>query len=105
VKMPTYEFYDTETGEVFEKLMKISEKEQFLKDNPHVESIISAAAIVGGVSVKDKVPDGFKEVLSKISENHKGSNVAERYGRKSIKETRTAEVVKKHVDRVTKRLS
>jgi hypothetical protein len=103
--MPTYEFYDTETGEVFEKFLKISEKEKYLEENPHIESMISAAAIVGGVSIKDKVPDGFKEVLSKISENHKGSNVAERYGRKSIKESRTDQVVKKHVDRVNKRLS
>lgn len=97
--MPTYEFYDTQTGEVFEKLMKINEKDQFLKENPHVESIISAAAIVGGVSVKDKVPDGFKEVLSKISENHKGSTVADRYGRKSIKEAKTAEILKKHTNK------
>jgi len=94
--MPTYEFVNTETGEYFEKFMKISEREEFLKQNPNVQSLISAAAIVGGVSVKDKVPDGFKEVLSKISENHKTSTVADRYGRKSIKEARTAEVIKKH---------
>jgi hypothetical protein len=30
--------------------------------------------------------------------------LAERDGRKSIKEARTAEVVKKHVDRITKRM-
>jgi hypothetical protein len=103
--MPTYEFHNTETGEIFEKFMKISEKEKYLEENTHIESIISAAAIVGGVSVTNKVPDGFKEVLSKISENHKGSNVAERHGRKSIKEARTDQVVKNHVERVNKRLS
>ena len=32
------------------------------------------------------------------------SEVGNRYGRKSIKEARTAQVVKKHVDRITKRL-
>jgi hypothetical protein len=101
--MPTYQFLDTETGEEFESFMKFSEKESFLVENPHIQTIISAAAIVGGVSIKDKVPDGFKEVLSKISENHKGSSVDDRYGRKSIKEAKTAEVVKKHVDRVSKR--
>jgi predicted nucleic acid-binding Zn ribbon protein len=103
--MPTYQFLDTETGEEFESFMKISERETFLSENPHIQTVVSAAAIVGGVSIKDKVPDGFKEVLSKISENHKGSNVAERYGRKSIKEAKTSEVVKKHVDRVSKRTS
>jgi len=94
--MPTYEFVNIETGEHFEKFMKISEREDFLKHNPNVQSLISAAAIVGGVTVKDKVPDGFKEVLSKISENHKTSSVADRYSRKSIKEARTEEVIKKH---------
>jgi hypothetical protein len=50
-----------------------------------------------------KTPSGFKEVLSKVAEAHPGSNVAERHHRKSIKEARTSEVVKKHVDRITKR--
>jgi len=29
--MPTYRFIDTETDEVFESFMKISEREEFLK--------------------------------------------------------------------------
>jgi len=43
-------------------------------------------------------------VLSKVAEKHPGSAVAERYGRKSIKEAKSSQVVKKHVDRITKRL-
>jgi hypothetical protein len=43
-------------------------------------------------------------VLSKVAEKHPGSVVGERYGKKSIKEARSAQVVKKHVDKVTKRL-
>jgi hypothetical protein len=43
-------------------------------------------------------------VLSKVAEKHPGSAVGERYGRKSIKESKSAQVVKKHVDRITKRL-
>lgn len=91
--MPTYSFIDTDTGEEFEALMKISEREEFLKGNPHIQPIITAAAIVGGVSIKDKVPAGFKEVLSKVAENHKGSVVAQRHGRSSIKEVKTKKVV------------
>ena len=91
--MPTYNFLNTETGEEFEVLMKISEREEFLKENPHIQSIILAPAIVGGVSIKDKVPSGFKEVLSKISEAHKGSDLANKHARRSIKEVRTQNVV------------
>ena len=32
--MPTYVFKDKLTGEQFEKFLSMSEREQFLKDNP-----------------------------------------------------------------------
>lgn len=104
--MPTYNFVDTETGEEFELLMKWSGRETFLKENPHIQPILTAPAIVSSVAGmgSHRVPDGFKEVLSKVAEKHPGSAVGEKYGRKSIKEARTAQVVKKHVDRITKRL-
>lgn len=102
--MPTYEFYNTETDEYFELLMRISEKEKYLSDNPHIQSIISAPNIVGSVSTTGKVPDGFKDVLSKVAEKHPDSNVGKRYGRKSIKEVRTQQVVEKHVNKITKKL-
>ena len=95
--MPTYEFLNTETGEEFEVFMKISEREEYLKNNPHIQSIISAPALVTGVSTSNKVPDGFKEVLSKVAEKHPTSKVAEKYGRKSIKQVKTEQIVKKHL--------
>jgi hypothetical protein len=104
--MPTYNFVDTETGEEFELFMKWSGRETFLKENPHIQPILTAPAIVSSVAGmgSHRVPDGFKEVLSKVAEKHPGSAIGERYGRKSIKEARSAQVVKKHVDRITKRL-
>jgi hypothetical protein len=67
---------------------------------------MSAPAIVSGVSGQQsyKVPDGFKEVLSKVAEKHPDSVVGDRYGKKSIKEVRTKEVVRKHVEKITKRM-
>ena len=104
--MPPYNFVDTETSEEFELFMKWSGRETFLKENPHIQPILTAPAIVSSVAGmgSHRVPDGFKEVLSKVAEKHPGSAVGEKYGRKSIKEARTAQVVKKHVDRITKRL-
>ncbi len=69
-------------------------------------TIIQAPMLVSGVSTsnakQNKVPNGFKEVLSKVAEAHPTSTVAERYGKKSIKDVKTREIVKKHVDKITK---
>jgi hypothetical protein len=101
--MPTYEFLNTKTQEQFEVIMRISERETYLKENPHIQPVVSAPMIVSGVSVRDKVPSGFKEVLSKVAEAHPSSTVGRRHGRKSIKAARTEQVVKKHVEKYVKR--
>ena len=50
--MPVYTFHNKETDEYYDKFMKISERETYLNDNPQVENIISAPAIVGDHVVK-----------------------------------------------------
>lgn len=100
--MPIYNFLDTKTNEEFELFMKISEREEYLKQNPHIQKVITTPMIVSGVSTRDKVPDGFKEVLSKVAEAHPNSEVGNRYGRKSIKDVKTKNIVKKHVEKLTK---
>ena len=68
--MPIYDFKDNNTGEVFTKMMKIAEKEQYLKDNTHIESVLSAPHIIDPVRLGiRKVDSGFKEVLQKIHNN------------------------------------
>lgn len=101
--MPTYTFFNSETGETFEIFMKFSERDTFMVENPHIRPVLTAPAIVSGVSTssQSRVPDGFKEVLSKIAEAHPSSSVAEKHGKKSIKQIKTNQVVKKHVERVT----
>jgi predicted nucleic acid-binding Zn ribbon protein len=66
--MPTYEFKDKETGESQELFMKISEKEKFLKDNPNLIPIISAANFITRTDgdVLKTAGDGWKEVQDKI---------------------------------------
>ena len=94
--MPNYTFEDTNTGEVHEMTMRISERDEFVKDNPHMKQLITGAPMVvsgwGGI----KTDDGFKEVLSKAAEAHPNSPLGERYGKKSIKDIKTQEVVNKH---------
>ena len=95
--MPTYDFVNIETGEEFEEFMSMAAREQYLKDNPHIQQMLGATMTVSGVSITGKIPDGFKEVLSKVSENHKQSAVANAHGRKSMKEIKTKQLVDKHI--------
>lgn len=103
--MPTYEFFNTESDEIVEFIMKWSDREVFLKENPQYEPIISSPNIVSGVSTskQNRVPDGFKEVLSKISENNKYSSIADKHGKRGIKDAKVKEVIDKHVQKVIKR--
>jgi hypothetical protein len=104
--MPTYDFIDILTGKEFESFMKIAERDEYLKDNPHIQPIITAPHIVSGVVGigSNRVPNGFNEVLSKVAEAHPTSKVGQQYGNKSIKQVQSEQVVKKHVDRITKRI-
>ena len=101
--MPTYNFKNKKTGEVWEDLMTIAEMEKFVKKR-HIELLPpSQLNIVSGVgSVDGKTDSGWKEVMSKISEAHPASNLAERYGKKSVKDTQIDKVIKKHRDRKSK---
>jgi hypothetical protein len=95
--MPTYSFLNNETNEIFDSIMSFSAREEYLKQNPHIQSVVTSASIVSGVSITGKVPDGFKEVLSKVAESHKSSSVADKHGRKSSKEIKTKQLVDKHI--------
>ena len=95
--MPTYSFLNNETNEIFDSIMSLSAREEYLKQNPHIQSVVTSASIVSGVSITGKVPDGFKEVLSKVAESHKSSTVADRHGKKSSKEIKTKQLVDKHI--------
>jgi len=95
--MPTYDFYNSTTNEIEEHFLKISELDDFKTNNPHLERLVSAPSIVGTVgSIDSKTPDSWKEVLAKGAERHPDSPLAERYGRKSIKQIKTEQVVAKH---------
>ena len=73
--MPTYSFRDKNTGEIFDKFMKIAEKEQYLLCNPHLESAITGAPAFTGDHIVIKKDTGFKEVLQKIHEKTPGSQL------------------------------
>ena len=67
--MPTYSFRNTKTEEVFDKFMKMSEKDQYLIDNPDFESIIGAPAAIDG-TMNRKPDQGFRDILRNIKKKH-----------------------------------
>ena len=78
-------------------MMSISEMESYLKKNKHIKQNISSVNIVAGVSgMSYRSDQGWKEVQSKIAEAHSQS-VAKEHGKKSIKQIKTEQVVKKTV--------
>lgn len=48
--MPIYEFKNTETGELTEKVLSISEYDDYLKDNPNLVRYYSPASSPGLIS-------------------------------------------------------
>jgi hypothetical protein len=92
--MPTYNFIDIETNEEFEVVMKIAEREEFLKENPQVQPIVTAPALISASN--QKLPEGFKEVLSKVGEAHPDSKVGREYGNKTIAQVKARDIVDKY---------
>jgi hypothetical protein len=73
---PLYEFIDTTNSELFEKFMSISSREEYLKENPHIQAVISASPLVDPVSIGVRKHDnGFKEVLQRIDYLTPGSQL------------------------------
>ena len=103
--MPTYSFENTKTGEQFDDMMSISEKEAYLEKNPHIKQMISQINIVSGVVGMGRMKNdqGWKEMQSRIAEAHPASPFADAHGKKSIKEIKTKQVIEKHRKRQRKK--
>ena len=99
--MPTYTFYNKRTKKEFTDMMSISEMEEYLRKNKHVSQVIKGINIVASTGERTgKTDSGWKENLSRIAEAHPRSNLAKRYGKKTIKQIKTDQVIKKHTKRI-----
>lgn len=98
--MPLYSFRDLETSEIFDIFLSIKDLDEYKKQHPQYERYIDGApSIVSGVSITGKLDDGFKDVLSKISEAHPDSELASQHGRKTVRQTQTERAVRKWKDK------
>ena len=99
--MPFYTFKNKKTGKEFDDMMSIAEMEEYLKKNKHITQVLKGLNIVSGVQgVSHKTDGGWKDNLSRIAEAHPNSPLAQRYGKKSIKQSQTEQVLAKHKRRL-----
>ena len=96
--MPRYDFLNTKTKEYFDEIMSYEEKVQYLKDNPHIEPMLTTAALVGD-HIVNKMDGGMKETFSRIAEAHPNSPLADRFGKKSIRKLKAKRAYDKHKKR------
>ena len=96
--MPSYDFYNEETGEVEEHFMSYTKLDEFKENNPHLKQQVTAPNFVGGVGDRVKTDAGFKEVLSNVGKAYPGSTVDKRYNGVDIKTQKSVDVIKKHMD-------
>ena len=92
--MPFYTFENKTTGEVYTESMPMAERESYLKNNPNIRQLVTLpnhVGMVGGI----KNDGGWNEVMSRIGEHHKGTEMGDRFGSKSIKEVKTRNAVEK----------
>ena len=95
--MPTYRFR-RKNGKEFEKIMMISEMEEYRKNNPKLELCIPTTLnIVSSVGQLDsKTDSGWKDQLSRIAERHPESPLGDRYGKKTNANVKTKELMNKY---------
>jgi hypothetical protein len=75
--MPSYNFRDKNTNEEITEFLWVSEVDQYLADNPHLEAMVpNTSAQVDPWRMGRKKPDEtFRELLRGIKRKYRGSTV------------------------------
>jgi hypothetical protein len=74
--MPEYLFKNKETNEEWLEWMGISEADEYLLSNPHIERMVHGAPAIGyRTGIKNKPDDGFRDVLKRVKKANRGSNI------------------------------
>jgi hypothetical protein len=74
--MPLYTFRNTENEEIWEQMMTIEEKEQYLREQPHLEQLITKVSITDPIrSGITKRHPALTEKFNSIKRYYRGSTV------------------------------
>lgn len=73
--MPTYTLKDNKTNDQWDVVCSWDELQTILNEMDNVSQVMKAPLIVGGVrDVRSRVPDGFKDVLSRVKSGSAKNN-------------------------------
>ncbi len=104
--MPTYTFFNEQSGVEWDEFFSMSEKDEFLSKNPQVKQVLQPIAIAGDhlMGVGPKVDGGFTENMQRIAAAHPNSPLADKFGGSSLshKEIKTRDAVNKHAKKYKK---
>jgi hypothetical protein len=102
--MPTYTFHNVKTNEVWDEFLTFAGREQRLLD-PDIQQVPTAPAFISGIAGRTHKNDsGFNDMMSRIAAANPASPLAETYGDKGIKASKTREAVKRQKERQLKTL-
>ena len=77
--MPTYTFINTETNESEDKFMSIAERDEYLKDNPHIKQALATPGFGDPIRMGiTKTSDGFNDLLKHAKKSHLHSTIETR---------------------------
>ena len=68
--MPTYTFYSHDLDEIFEVYLKMSEREEYIKDNNLIQIPTPIALHSGRGMGNKKIDDGFRDILKEMKKKH-----------------------------------
>ena len=92
--MPLYTFMNKDTDEVFTEMMSISQREEYLSQNPNITQQIVKVNMVSGTGLKND--GGWNENLSRIAEAHPNSALADKLGGRTTKHAKAMSTLEKH---------
>ena len=72
--MPTYTFINVETEEETTSVMRLSERDEFLKDGKHKQKLITPRIVSQSGSTLSKTDDGWKDTLRRVKAGSAKSN-------------------------------
>ena len=95
--MPLYTFMNKDTDEVFTEMMSISQREEYLSQNPNITQQIVKVNMISGTGIKND--NGWKENLSRIAEAHPNSALADKLGGRTTQHAKSMSTLEKHGER------